>query len=300
LNSAGLARLGWPDHPDGTVRSTDPGWAVLQRTEPDLAAFSSRLAAYGVTGISDATPGLTAEDVTTLRAAQADGVIRQRLGVLAPGKRILHDDDLDLDALAAWIAERHKAGPVAVHCVTAPQLVVTLAALDAAGHHPRDRVEHAAVVPDAVLPDLARSGVTVVTQPNFVAERGDQYRADIPEAEHHELWRVASLRRAGVPVALSTDAPFGGSDPWATIRAAVGRTTPSGAVLGAAERVSASDALQMFLGDADRPTLPRHLVPGAPGDVCVLSVSREDALGSPSADTVAATVIAGRVVFVRE
>ena len=145
---------------------------------------------------------------------------------LAPGKRILHDADLDLDELTAWIAERHAAdAPVAVHCVTAAQLVVTLSALRAAGTHPHDRIEHAAVVPDDSLADLADLGVTVVTQPNFVAERGDQYLADVPAAEHHELWRVASLRSAGVTVALSTDMPFGDGDPWATMRAAVRRTT---------------------------------------------------------------------------
>ena len=55
----------------------------------------------------------------------------------------------------------------------------------------------------------------MVTQPNFVAERGDQYLADVPAGEHHELWRLASLKDAGVPVALSTDMPFGDADPWA-------------------------------------------------------------------------------------
>ena len=46
------------------------------------------------------------------------------------------------------------------------------------------------------MADLTDLGVTVVTQPNFVAERGDQYLTDVPAAEHHELWRVASLLKA--------------------------------------------------------------------------------------------------------
>ena len=118
----------------------------------------------------------------------------QRVHCLAPGKRILHDGDLDLAELTAWVAERHAAdAPVAVHCVTAAQLVVTLSALREAGTHPQDRIEHAAVVPDDSMADLTDLGVTVVTQPNFVAERGDQYLTDVPAAEHHELWRVASL-----------------------------------------------------------------------------------------------------------
>src|SRR6202020_2688953 len=118
--------------------------------------------------------------------------------------------------------------PVAVHCVTAAQLVVTIAAFKQAGTRAGDRIEHAAVTPYDVPPDLSRLAVTVVTQPNFVAERGDQYLADVAADEHGQLWRVASLLRASIPVALSTDMPFGGDDPWAAMRAAVRRTTPSG------------------------------------------------------------------------
>ncbi|EUA43878.1 amidohydrolase family domain protein [Mycobacterium xenopi 4042] len=82
--------------------------------------------------------------------------MRQHVRCLSPGKRILHDDDLDLDALAGWIAERHRAGgPVAIHCVTAAQLVVTVAALRQAGTRPGDRIEHAAVAPPDSLVDLA-------------------------------------------------------------------------------------------------------------------------------------------------
>ena len=81
--------------------------------------------------------------------------------------------------------------------MTAAQLVVTLAALRIAGGHPQDRIEHAAVVPDDNLAEIADLGVMVVTQPNFVAERGDQYLADVPADEHHELWRVASLLQRG-------------------------------------------------------------------------------------------------------
>ena len=217
LNSAALARVGLTDHPDGRLRSADRTWSdTLQRNESGLAEVSRRLCGYGVTGVTDATPDYEVSDIVKLMEAHRHGELRQRVHCLAPGKRILHDGDLDLDELTAWIAERHAAdAPVAVHCVTAAQLVVTLAALREAGTHPQDRIEHAAVVPDDCIADLADLGVTVVTQPNFVAERGDQYLTDVPAAEHHELWRVASLRSAGVPVALSTDMPFGDGDPWA-------------------------------------------------------------------------------------
>ncbi len=299
LNSEALGRVGLAEHPDGRLRSADRGWSdALARRETDLAELSRQITATGVTGVTDATPDLDADDMVSLLVAHRRGEFRPRPHFLSPGKKILHDDRLDLDSLTHWIADHHDDGrPVAVHCVTAAQLVVTIAALRAAGSHPLDRIEHAAVVPDDNLTDLAELGVTVVTQPNFVAERGDQYLADLPAAEHGQLWRVASLLDAAVPVALSTDMPFGHGDPWTAMRAAVYRTTPSGAVLNANERVSALKALTMFLGHPDSPGRARTVEIGQPGDLCVLTEPPETALAELDAGMVAATIIGGELVY---
>ena len=298
LNSAGLVRVGLAGHPDGRLRSADSWSAALTRGATNLAGLSDRLSRYGVSGITDATPDLDVGDVVRLAELHRRGELRQQVYCLAPGKRILHDDDLNLDDLAEWIADRHRCGaPVAIHCVTAAQLLVTIAALRQAGTHPRDRIEHAAVAPPDCLTDLAELAVTVITQPNFVAERGDQYLDEVPAAEHDQLWRVASLLRADVPVALSTDMPFGQPDPWAAMRAAVHRTTPGGAVLGNDERISARTALTMFFGLPEQPTRARALQPGEPGDLCVLSVPPETALAELDAGMVAATVIGGEIAY---
>ncbi|OBI07503.1 amidohydrolase [Mycobacterium sp. E2462] len=299
LNSEALGRIGLAEHPDGRLRSADRGWSLaVQRRETDLAELSRRITATGVTGVTDATPDLDTDDVESLRAAHRHGEFRPRISFLSPGKKILHDDRLDLDELIGWIADRHRSGfPVAVHCVTAAQLVVTIAALGAAGSHPRDRIEHAAVVPDDNLADLADLGVTVVTQPNFVAERGDQYLCDVPAAEHDQLWRVASLRDAAVPVALSTDMPFGHGDPWTAMRAAVYRTTASGAVLNPRECVTARTALTMFLGRADHPGQVRTIAAGQPGDLCVLREPPAIALAELDAGMVTATIVNGELVY---
>jgi predicted amidohydrolase YtcJ len=299
LNSAALGRVGLAEHPDGRLRSADRGWSdALQRRETDLAELSRRITATGVTGVTDATPDLGADDMVSLMVAHRRGEFRPRLRFLSPGKKILQDDHLDLDSLTDWIAENHGADrPVALHCVTAAQLVVAIAALRAAGSHPLDRIEHAAVVPDDNLADLADLGLTVVTQPNFVAERGDQYVADVPPTEHSQLWRVASLLKANVRVALSTDMPFGHGDPWTAMRAAVYRTTPSGAVLGANECVSARQALTMFLGRSDQPDRARTVETGEPGDLCVLTEPPAPALAELDAGMVAATIIGGELVY---
>jgi predicted amidohydrolase YtcJ len=301
LNSPGLARVGLADHPDGRLRSADPNWSnTLQRRQIGLAEISRRLASYGVTGVTDATPNLGLDDVVMFAEAHRHGELLQSVACLAPGKRILHDDGLDLAELTNWIGARHGAGGVvALHCVTAAQLVVAIAALDSAGTRPGDRIEHAAVVPDDCVRDLARLGVTVATQPNFVAERGDQYLADVPDDEHHQLWRVASLLAADVKVVMSTDMPFGAADPWAAMRAAVHRTTVSGVVLGRAECIDARTALQMFLGEPQRPTRTRTVAPGQPANLCVVAASPEELLRELEEDLIAATIVEGSVVFER-
>jgi predicted amidohydrolase YtcJ len=177
--------------------------------------------------------------------------------------------------------------------VTHTQLVVALAALKAAGGQPGDRIEHAAMVSDDMVADLVEAGVTVVTQPNFVAERGEHYLRDVPAEEHPALWRVASLLRAGIPLAASTDAPFGGMDPWAAMRAAVHRSAVGGEVIGPDERVTPAEALRMFLGHMDRPSVPRTVDVGQPGDLMLLTPGA--VVETLASDMVATTIVGGRV-----
>jgi hypothetical protein len=294
LNSAGLASVGLADHPDGRLPSTDDWSHALPRRATAIADITSRLIGYGVTGITDATPDLDANDIVTLMVGHRRGEVPQRLHFLAPGKRILHDDRLDVDELTQWVGDHHDEDvPVALHCVTHAQLVVALAALGAAGGHPCDRIEHAAVVPDDMVDDIVELGVTVVTQPNFVAERGEHYLRDVPADEHAQLWRVASLLRAGIPMAASTDAPFGAMDPWAAMRAAVHRTTAVGDVIGPDERIPADEALRLFSGHPDRPSVPRTVDVGQPGDLMVLTPTAD--VQTLASDMVVATVVRGRV-----
>ena len=121
----------------------------------------------------------------------------------------------------------------------------------------------------------------------------------MPAREHHELWRVASLLAAGIPVALSTDQPFGGSDPWAAMHAAVNRVTHGGAVLGGGERIPAALALSMFFGTFDEPTRPRTVASAQPADLCVLAAMPQEVLAELDSGMVDATVIAGELVWSR-
>jgi predicted amidohydrolase YtcJ len=288
-----------------------------------LASVSARAASLGVTGFTDATPGATGADVAGLAAACADGTIAQRLHCMAaadapgasvsgasvsgasvsgadrgrfsigPVKVMLDDDTLpSLDSLADSVRWAHAAGrTVAVHCVTRVQLVLTLAALDMAGRLPGDRIEHGAVIPAELVPALR--GLTVVSQPHFVAERGEQYLRDVAPEDLPDLWRLRSLIDAGVGVAAGSDAPFGGADPWQVIRAATRRP----ADLGPREAVDPETAIRLFLGAPTAPARLRAVAPGTPADLVLLRCPRAEAFRSLTSDLVAATFVDGSLVY---
>ena len=138
----------------------------------------------------------------------------------------------------------------------------------------------------------------MVTQPAFIHERGDRYLAEVDAADQPDLYRCASLIAAGVPVALSSDAPYASPDPWAGIAAAVDRRTAGGRDLGVGERVAAPDALAMYLGAPQAPAGPaRRVEVGAPADLCLLHASLAEALRGPTASAVRATFIGAQMVY---
>jgi predicted amidohydrolase YtcJ len=182
--------------------------------------------------------------------------------------------------------------------VTREALVLLLAAVDAAGPAPGDRIEHAALIPAELISRLRDLGLTVVTQPGFLACRGDDYLRDVPATDVEDLYRARSLVEAGVGCGLSSDAPYGPLDPWTVITAAVRRRTPSGRVARAAERLTAGQALAGYLSRPGDPGGPARTVrPGSPADLVVLRVSRAKALAAPDAGLVAATVTSGTVSY---
>ena len=333
VNSLGAARLGLDGceldgvERDGLGRPTGRLWRMdrwlaarvrgASQDRASLGAVSQTAASLGVTGFTEATPGATAADLAALAAAP----VAQRLHCMAPAgvdppadagrgagsrgpagpvtagpeKVLLDDDTLPLlGTLADRIGRAHAAGrPVAVHCVTRVQLVLTLAALDLAGRHPGDRVEHGAVIGAASLGDLR--GLTVVTQPHFIAERGEQYAADVPPEDWPDLWRLRSLIAAGVSVAAGTDAPFGLADPWQAMRGATERPPP----FGTPEAVPAATAVALFLGEATAPGVQRRVAAGQPADLALLRAGPLEALRALSSDLVAATLVGGEVCYRR-
>jgi hypothetical protein len=303
LSSAAARAAGLPDDHDGLVWRED-GWlgARVPPIELDLPAIGRQAAARGIVGFTDTTPDRTPADAASLAAAG----LAQRLHLLVPPgvdvpeaplvtagpvKVLLDDTTLPtVDELAATVAAAHAAGRgVAVHCVTRVQLIVALAAGLRAG----DRIEHGAVIPAETFGQL--HGLTVVTQPHFVAERGEQYAAEVEPGDLAALWRLRSLLQAGIAVAAGTDAPFGGADPWPVIQAATRR--PPG--LGPGEAIPPSRAIGLFLGRPEAPAVPRRIAPGQPADLTLLRVPPGEAGQAPGAELVAATIVGGEAVYRR-
>ncbi|MBF6170001.1 amidohydrolase family protein [Nocardia blacklockiae] len=305
---------------DATGRATGRLWrmdawlaAKLDMVRPDPAAVSTCAAARGITGFTDATPGLAQNEVDRFARQVAERRILQRMHCMAPPevadpatprftlgptKFLLDDDSLPpLDEFTAAIRTAHEAGrSVAVHCVTRVQLFLTMAALEDAGLRQGDRIEHGAIIPADALPWLRKHGVPVITQPHFPIERAEQYAREVPADEHKDLWRLRSLLEAGITVAAGTDAPFGGADPWDVIRAAVQRP-PNPTV---AECVSLPEAIALFTAHAHCPARQRTIEPGAVADLTLLHTPPSEVIDTPTPELVAATVVDGEPVHLAE
>ncbi len=303
LDSEALARVlpaderAWPDgvardaagRPTGVLTRLD-AWlgARVPRRRPDLAALGAWLADRGVTALTDAGAANGPDELATLAAAglpqrlvamTGEADVAPPPGVaLGPVKILLDDADLPgLDHLTARVRAAHDAGrAVAVHSVSAASLVLALAA----GVGPNDRVEHASLVPDDVLPLLVAADPTIVVQPTLVTARGDRYLAEVPPDEHGGLHRLGSFLAAGLRVLAGSDAPYGPADPWLGVAAAVARRTSGGRPLGPTEAVDAATALGLYTGGDARA-----------GDLAVLEATWDDLASCPD---VHAVVIAGR------
>lgn len=328
--------LGPDDRPTGRIWGLD-GW-LRDRVgggPPSLAEVSAALAAVGVTGVTDAGAHNGPAEVAALDASRRAGDLVQSatamtsgpgeapvtdprgdtpdasppgqgpgpgpVGVaLGPVKLVIAERVLPSPGeLAGRIAAAHHAGRVvAVHAASRVAVVLALAAFADAGAVPGDRLEHAAVVDPGALGEIARLGLTVVTQPHFVRENGDRYLAGVDPADRPWLYRGRGFLDAGVPLAAGSDAPVGGLDPWAAMAAAVDRRAASGAVIGTDEELSPEQALALFTGHPRDPGGPsRRIAPGEVADLCLIDRPWSAARRAPDDVRVRTTIAAGRVIF---
>jgi len=257
---------------------------------PALGPASRLLASYGVTGVTDTTPTNGVEQWSYFRESQSRGALLQDVRVMGSAAlldctetarltrgefkiHLLESRLPELETLCVDMESAHTAGRnVAIHCVTLTELVFALHALQTVGAATGDRIEHASVCPPEQARLMRKLGLRVVTQPHFVAERGDQYLAEVDPEDQPWLYRARGLLTAGIPLAGGSDAPFGDADPWRSMRAAVERASASGRSIGRQEALTPEAALNLYLSPAAAPGFePRRVEVGARADLCLLN-----------------------------
>jgi predicted amidohydrolase YtcJ len=318
LNSLALDQIGsapWPSavecdrsgRPTGRVWRGD-AWLrhVMGGAPPSIAKVSQSLASFGITAITDASATNGMAEAQLFEDAITSGALLQELTLMGSEDlprstlftsgplKLLYDENAlpPLDTVTPRIHDARAQGrSVAAHCVTLSELLFFLAALDEAGG-PRagDRIEHGSVIPRSLLADIAKSGVKIVTQPDFVRTRGDRYIKTIESYELPDLYRLKSLKDAGIDVAAGSDAPYGSMNPWSAIHSAIHRTTSGGKSFGKSEALSASEALSLFVHS-------RQIESGMPADLCLLDRPISSLANYPGDRPVALTLANGRIIF---
>ncbi|MGO9386278.1 MAG: amidohydrolase [Mycobacterium sp.] len=201
---------------------------------------------------------------------------------------------LDPDAIEAHVractqagvtAGFHVIGDAAVSAVVAAfERVVTdlgVAAVAWCGH----RLEHVEMVTADQAAKLGAWGVIASVQPNFDALWGGadgMYARRLGPERGSLLNPLALLASQGVPLALGSDAPVTGLDPWVSVRAAANHRTPGSAVSPRAAFAAATRGGWRAAGVRDGQM--GTLVPGAPASYAVWDAGDLDV--HPPRDTV--------------
>lgn len=310
LNTAGIARLGdEPLHacvereingrPTGRIWRGD-AWLRerIGGSPPSLAALGHRLVQWGVTGVTDAGASNGAAEAKLLAGAMPQRLVIMGTEALphgegyavGPVKLLLDENNLPTieQTVARIVTARALDRNVAAHCATLGELLFYLEALhQSGGARAGDRIEHGSAITESLIADIASAGLTVVTQPNFIHDRGDRYREQIGRSELDDLYRLGSLVRGGVRVLGGSDSPYGDINPWIALRAARDRRTRGGSVIGAGEAVDRSTALALYQYSP--------LTTGAPADLILYNWPEDSgALGE-----VSLTLIGGEIVWQR-
>jgi predicted amidohydrolase YtcJ len=157
------------------------------------------------------------------------------------------------DELSALLLDTWRSGRSAVcHAIGNAGIETAVGAIeDALAREPsgrgRVRVDHAMFLTDELIARLADLQIWVVAQPSFLYDSGG-----ISPSPEIRLRPFATVARAGVRQAFSSDFPCGSNAPLLGISAAVTRRSRRGDVFDREEAMPAHAALQAYTIDAAR------------------------------------------------
>ncbi|MFD1213677.1 amidohydrolase [Arthrobacter sp. GCM10027362] len=200
---------------------------------------------------------------------------------------------------AGWAIAMHAIGDHAVDhaidIITEAQETYGPAALP-------NRIEHGGVVRPEQLDRIAAAGIVLVPQPHFITEFGDGMARLLGPKRTSWSYPARSLLERGAVLPGSSDRPVSNGRPLDVMQSFVQRLTPSGAVYGPDERITAAQALAAYTtgsaaatGTADT---KGRLAPGYLADLVFLD--QDPTAVEPariSATQVLATMVGGEIRF---
>lgn len=290
--------------------------------------LSRELAAAGITAFTDATARNDAGQIELFAKLAASRAIAQRMGAMIGGTHLdslpkaselarsagirlaaakfLPHGEYEVTAIARAVRYARSVGlDCAFHATEVEELDTALRSVEAAmeSEQPstaRIRIEHGGLIPPDHVDRIKQLGAWVVSNPGFVYYRGAKYAAEPGLLPY--LYRLKTLRDAGIAVAAGTDAPVTPARPLVAIAAAVSRVAFEGYEIELRERIDPREAFALFTTHAARLA---HLNAGEiePGKLADLAVLSKDPLAVRPADlmniTVDITLVGGHVIYER-
>lgn len=138
----------------------------------------------------------------------------------------------------------------------------------------RTRIEHCALPTEPQLKRLREKNLIAASSIGFIFHLGDSYLKALGVERAGRAYPHRTFNEWGICAPGNSDSPVTNGNPWEGIYAAVTRTTRSGAVLGAEEGISLSEAIKAYTHDAAFTSFEENtlgtLRPGAHADFQIL------------------------------
>ncbi len=212
------------------------------------------------------------------------------------------------DKLDDLFARSHKAGfQVTAHAAGDKAISMVLSALEKVfrlegRRNARPRIEHCALLNRNLLQRIKKLRVVPIPQPAFFHDFGDAFVKDYGDRTEM-MFPCKSFHQMGIVAAGSSDCPVTSFNPFQGIYQAMARTSKSGCVIGAGERVGLQEAIRLFTINGAYASCEKgikgSIEPGKLADMVVLPdnilKAAQDEVREMSARLV---VIGGEVVYV--